>query len=220
MNPVKFAIFAALIVAGLAGASQGSVITQTMSYGPSDTPFSDPLTFNTFNTSAGTLQSVKLILTEGGTVTSSVWNFSPTPSTYSNVTTTGNVSISGPDSTTLTAGFTTLPASGTITTTATPTVVGTMSGSASASATAGSLLAYESTGAGTFLINAVSSITTTGTSNTGLVGFFGSGHLNGTVEVDYTYTPSTSSPVPEPSSLGLIAVGLGGLLTARRFRRR
>jgi len=221
MSYRKLSLIATLAFAALAQSAQAGFISQVDTFPPTDAPFSAPLIFNSFNTSLGTLTAVTIIVTENATVTASVINLTPggATGTYSGVSTTGATSIQGPDGTTVSTSFSTAPASGSITGAFATKQVGSATGGGSTTSNLASSMfgAYEGPTSFQYVVDANGSVTTTGTSTSGVVGFFGTANISGSVEIDYTYTPRA---IPEPASFVMVALGLGGIVAVRRFRRR
>ena len=207
---------AALAFAALGHSAQAGTITQIDPYGPSSTPFSTLLTFNTFDTSLGTLTSVTITVTETGTVTSSVTNTGTTSESYTAASSTGTVTVTGPAGATTSTSLSTSPASGTIGGGNT-LVVGTNTGTASpatVSVPTADFPSYETPPASlTYTVTAAGTVTSTGTSPSGDVFFGGGATVSGNVEVVYNYTTT----VPEPASFAMLALGMGGIFAVRRF---
>ncbi len=208
---------AALAFAALGHSAQAGTITQIDPYGPSSTPFSTLVTFNTFDTSLGTLTSVTVTVTETGTVTSSVTNIGTAASSFTNASSTGTVTVTGPDGTTTSTSLSTTPASGPIAGSSGSVLVGTTTGTASPatiSVPTADFSSYETPPASlTYTITAAGTVTSTGTSPSGDVFFGGGATVSGNVEVVYNYT----STVPEPASFAMLALGMGGIFAVRRF---
>jgi hypothetical protein len=213
-----------LAVMAVAQPASAGIIVQTDTYAMQATPFSDALTFNSFNASLGTLTGVTIQLNETGTVTTFVANFG-TAANYSNVIGTGTVSVTGPNATMVTTSFSSSPYAGNIGagTFFSPTtiVLGTTSGSASttSSVASSSFSFFESPPSTlTYVINAVGSTSASGTSTmgSGPVLYGANATVGGSVVITYTFTAA----VPEPASLGMVVLGLGGICAVRRFRRK
>jgi hypothetical protein len=218
---MKFAFrnltLAALVLAVMAVAQSASAgtITQTVSYTGGSPPFTDVLTFNKFNTALGTLTSVSIELSETSTLSSSVFNSTSSAVSFSNATTSATVTATGPDSTTSTATVTSDPFAGT----ATPngfTNGPSTTATATATSFAASLAPYEGAGTGTFTVStSAAALAYTGDAAVaGALFFGGPATASGSVTIIYTYT----SAIPEPASLGMVALGLGGIFAVRRFR--
>ena len=218
------------VISVLAGLIQAATTTQTQGTGQI-TPGSDTattLTFNKFNTALGTLTEVSLtytIATWGGSY--SVANTTlPLPGTE----VTGNAylgasgyivgsrvpdAISGNQIVASTSGAFDLPVNGNgYDLTGIPADYShRISNSGGADADSGDFGLY--TGAGTYTVTFHSGQYAANTSS-GAVSYSGTAaNSEGTLSIVYTYTP-----VPEPASLGLFAVGGLALFLRRRFSKK
>jgi len=210
-----------LALMAIAQPASAGFMTQTLNYSGGEPPFVDNLTFQKFNTSLGTLTAVTIELTEAGTVTSEVVNFSgvitpPVTASWVGATTSATVTATGPDNTVSSDTLTTTPFSGTSTgfsvTDGPP-----LTASVSATTNATNLALYEGSGTGTYTVTAsASALSSSGTSASPFITFGGTANIDGSVTIDYYYTAA----VPEPASLGMVVLGLGGIYVVRRFRRK
>jgi PEP-CTERM motif len=205
-------------------ASAGLVTdTQTLLIGSEASPLSTlstpstvTLNFNQFDTTLGTLMSVTISLSDSSTVVSQAQNGTSSQGNFTNFENTGTLTVTGPDSTTTSTSLSTTPGSGMVSPGSTITVATAVSNFLSSGPTAvTTLTAYEGVGAGTFNVIAGASNSFSG-SGGGIVFSGGNTSVYGSVTITYTY----SSAVPEPASMAMVAIGLGGVFVVRRFRRR
>ena len=216
----------ALAVAALAmiapiGSARAATVTDMTTFGSSTNPLTVPFTLNLtlhqFDTTLGTLTSVQFILSQTATLTASVGNFSGATTNYSSVTGISIVTVSG-------AGLSTAatssigPYAGADSTLGAFVQVGTGTSTSGSSAFVNSanLASYEGTGSGTYSVEADAMLGAGGSANRSGVAYMATATNYGTLEVIYTYAPAA---VPEPASLGMLGLGLGGLAVARLRRR-
>jgi len=219
----KIAVLA-MLGAGLVIGKTASAdsIVQNFTIPTQTVPFTNPFTFNLFDTTLGTLNSVTIFLGTSATAEVDVINLSPGAKAFSNATATIPITATGPAAITVTDTLTAGPVSGTtnpaaFSTTAVPGVTGSTSNSVGVPTI--DFGSYEGVGGGTALITAASSAGTYGGTGTG-VAFSGSATASGTVTVTYDYTPF-SAATPEPGTWGLLVAGAStGLVLVRRRRRK
>jgi len=193
--------------------------SESMMYPGGAPGFTDILSFAKYDPAlAGgqTLIGVQITVTETGTVFASAFNSSGTTQTVSNVTATENVTVTGPDATTTSASITSDPWSAMIGPgfTQGPTT----NGFGSSTTSAANISDYEGGGPASITISTVGSSLTYGgsASGQGTVFIGGSSSVSGLVTITFITAPA----VPEPASLGMVVLGLGGIYAVRRFRRK
>jgi hypothetical protein len=179
-------------------------------------PLTDTFLLNGFDPSLGTLTGVTLELDTNATAEVDVVNLSPDPGAFTNATASIPVTITGPASTSVTDTLMAGPISGTTTNnpgvTPCPGLPALDSNSTSVPSIDWSLYI----GVGPIVPVTASSTTGTYSGSTASpnVLFGGSAVAGAVTTVTYTYTPT----VPEPASIGLIALAFP-LLAARRRRK-
>lgn len=210
------AAFAAVL--GMAGLANAATISYSGGFTMDLSPGSDTVNLSQFNPALGTLTAVTLDLSGSVQAHVTAENDSAIAGSMG-VDLTGLLGASGPGSLSTSAGIT--QSAGPVSVTASDGTAdsggdyvdfGTISGSNSANNTIISgFSAYVGTGTITFNITGNGGFAVNGVSNSTIhVTDFGG---DGTAKVTYTYTP-----VPEPASLGLFAIG--GLMMIRRRRDR
>lgn len=222
----KLSLLALAVVAlAVPAAAKADFITQTFMNPSMAVPYTYNFAANQFNPSLGTLTSVTFTVTSNVVASVTVVNLNSTAQSFTNATASVPITVTGPNSTAvvLTATGTTAPQSGTV-----GADVGgipgmtmisglTVTASSTTSLTGGALATYIGTGTSSlsFVFGAGNgTYSGTGPSN---VYFGGSAAADAKVVITYTFTPAT---IPEPASLAMVGMGLGGLFVARRFRRR
>ncbi len=203
----------ALAVAVAPGAAMAGVLSQTLTFGPSNEPWTNTFNFTGFNPLLGTLSQVTISATETLAGTAIVSNTNPV--TSPNGTATGTVTETNTLVLGSPIGVTTVNA-----VSSTPITVANgasspsipLAGSATQSAT------YVS-GLSVFVGPWSASGSDTGSSgaafNTGNVTEAFTDQGAASITVTYTYGPT---PVPEPASVAIFAVGLLGLVMVSRRR--
>jgi hypothetical protein len=211
-----------------AHSASAAVESQVIDYGSASSPVAGgntvDLTFNTFNSSLGTLAGATVTLTSVDTVQSVVFDFNGGAGTYSDAMTAGgmetvNSTLDGLSTSTssLSAG----PFAGSIPA-GTPAfgqvVVGsaTQTLTASAAVAPGNLSLYTG-GTGDFMVSVVTGTahSSFSTPTPGLeIGWNANSY--GNVEVDYTYLPSVAVPEPGTIFAGLGLLGYVGVVIMRR----
>ena len=199
--------------------ADAQVIVQPFTIPSQSVPFTNNFTFNLFDTSLGTLNSVSIALATSITAEVDVVNFTPNPQPFTNATASIPVTLTAPDAITETATGVAGPINGTATvlngitpfsglqTTASQSTnvpladfgfyegIGPMTGTLIASATAGNY---------------------SGSANPGVF-FGGSAVASGTITITYLYQPAGT--IPEPGATTFLAAGVLGSL-GMVFRRR
>jgi hypothetical protein len=221
----KIAVLALLGVGLVIGkTASADSITQTFTIPTQTVPFSNPFTFNLFDSTLGTLNSVNIFLGTSATASVNVFNTDPggAPQSFTNATATIPITATGPAGITVTDTLVAGPFSGTtnsgfLSEKVFPGVTGSTSNNVNVpSLDFGS---YEGVGGGTSSLTAASSAGTYGGSGTN-VAFSGSATASGDVVVTYVYTPF-SAATPEPGTWGLLVAGAStGLVLVRRRRMR
>jgi hypothetical protein len=211
---------AALAIAQPASASY----SETLDFGSSSSlistltmpPGSATLSFHQFNTTMGTLTGVTITLNDYTSVVCQATNNTDSQESFSKFYYTGTVAVLGPDGTTTSTSLSTSSDnSGNVTAFSVITVDSTENASLTSGPTSvTSISSYEGSGAGTFNLT-VTPNNSFGGSGSAAVGGYTSTY--GSVTITYEYTPNV---VPEPASMAMVAIGLGGLAIAHRFRRR
>jgi hypothetical protein len=203
-----------------------SIQTVTATYG---TPIQLQNYFNTnstafslFNPNQGTLAAVFISLSSTSTVSSGVKNDSAVYTNGFTVSSTDQVTVTGLDhSTTEMAQLASNQVSGTINPSSKLTNLGPVTGtSSSVSVSQADISDY--IGAGTSELSVSGSTSVFGTVTSGdanpQISFSSAALFSGTITITYEYVPAVS--VPEPASIALVAIGLGGFAAATRLRRR
>ena len=228
MKSKHLAVVLGVAVTGFVGstgisAAQAAVITQTYNFtpAPEPVPYDWNFTFNSFDTSLGTLTGVQVNQILNVTAEVDVFNSTSSAKSFTNATASVPVTLTGPNPTfTLTTTGITTPISG-IANPGFNTFPG-QTGSTSGSISDPNLSIYAlgapvpqswtaSGGNGTF----------SGTSSNGVF-FSGNASAGGSVTLIYTYTPTTtsSSTVPEPTTIfgSIVALGLGVAMRKMRLQ--
>jgi hypothetical protein len=217
----------ALAVLALGHSAQAGFISQIQTYAGGAVPFLDSLSFKQFNNALGTLTKVTITVTEHGTVTATALNIGAA-GTITGFTATGSVMVTGPDDSMTTSRLTTAAYTGGIGS-AYPYLKKNLETVTSSSSTtnnvtsSGAVAAYEGTGIMAYKVSADGEVSITGTTSSPNIFLGGGASLSGSVEIDYTFIASNNSGpavVPEPASIGMVAMGLGGALVVYRRRRR
>jgi len=228
MKSKHLAVVLGVAVTGLVGstgisAAEAATVVQTDNFtpAPEPVPYTWNFTFDSFDTSLGTLAGVNVSLTVNVIAEVDIFNSTSSPQSFANATASSSVTLTGSDPTsTLTITATTTPISG-IANPGFNTFPG-QTGSTSGSISDPNLSIYAlgapvpqswtaSGGNGTF----------SGTSSNGVF-FSGNASAGGSVTLIYTYTPTTtsSSTVPEPTTIfgSIVALGLGVAMRKMRLQ--
>jgi hypothetical protein len=200
-----------------------STETQTLDIGSVSSPLSTlsspgtvTLNFNQFDTTQGTLVSVTIALNDSSTVVSQASNNTGITGSFTNFENTGTLTVTGPDGTNTSTTLSTSPGSGTVSPMSTITVSSVTNNVLSSGPTAvTNITAYEGVGSGKFNVIAGATNNFSGTSD-GIVFSGGNTSVFGSVTITYTF----ATAVPEPASMAMVVIGLGGVFVVRRFRRR
>jgi hypothetical protein len=177
--------------------------------------------FALFNPNLGTLESVSISLSSTSTVASGVVNTSMVSSSNFTVSAIDQVTVTGLNGTTQAmASLASNQVSGTINPNSTLSGLGAVTGTTTSGPVNQPDLS-DYIGTGTAMFSASGKTTVTGVVTGGPVnpnvGFVGSTLFSGSIIVTYSFSPSTS--VPEPASVVMLVIGLGGAAVAARFRR-
>jgi hypothetical protein len=219
------AIMATLLGTTVAASATDFTSTQTVDWSFGTLSGTDPITFNGFDATLGTLTDVHITLTSNATVNSTTFNEagptfvgSPTPVTATATTTvsgSGLLAAVSASSTVTTPGFVGIDPSGF-------TVVGTVTGSDTAHQ---NLFNPPSDLSG--FVGGADTVTLTiaedgseGGSVPGTVFTGNNGSASGSLSIYYSYTPNVVVSSPEPASLLLLGAGMLGLGILRGRRRR
>jgi hypothetical protein len=217
---------AGIALLALSATVKAQVITQTFSVPTTATAFSDPITYNLFNSNLGVLQSVTLSLTSTVTANVNFYNFTelggpfgpPTTESYTNATASVPVSVGGPGGLTASVTGTAGPFSGSssVFETVIPGAPQTLSDSVTITSGLGVWESPPGSATGTLTASAGAG-TYGGSSVTGLTAFGGSATANEAITLTFTYTPPVATPEPGAWALVLASasVSFAGLLRKR-----
>jgi len=228
MKVKQLALILGIAATGFVGstgisAAEAATVTQTYTFNPApeDVPYTWDFTFNSFDESLGTLTGVSVLENLNVTAAVNVYNSSSTSQSFTNATASVPVTLTGPDpSFTLSTTGITTGISGTANPSGVTTFPG-ATGSTQGSISDTNLSDYES---GTVVAQDWSAVagsgTFSGTGPNGTVFFSGTASAGGSITLTYTYTPATTSSVPEPTTIfgSIVALGLG--VAARRMKAR
>jgi hypothetical protein len=207
-----------LALAALAVAPKADAAFETFSHTtPTATvPFTDSFTLPKFDTSLGTLTGITITLSTSVTAEVDIFNATGSPAAFTNATATIPVTLTSPTETVSTT-----------TTATTPTGIAAPGFSAfpgltsNTSSTVTVALAnfgqYEGVGGGSASYSAAFSGGSYSGSSIPGVFFGGTATAGGITSITYTYSPAA---IPEPASMAMVVIGLGGVFAARRYRRR
>ena len=211
----KKAILSTALLALSSSGLGAAIITDSAVVPNTAAAFSTIVNLDRFDTTLGTLQQVRILLSATSSADVTVGNFNGTPQPYTGATTQATMSVTGPESIVVSFILAAGPFSGTA-----PALSLTTVGSANDSDSAFTIVpvinwgSYTGVGPATaaFTVGA-SNLFSTGTGPGGVT-FGGALSAGGTVTVEYTY----ESFVPEPGTYAMLGGGLAliGLIGRRR----
>jgi hypothetical protein len=216
------ALIALTSLGALAGIASASTISFSTTISIQTTPFTTVFSLSDFNTAQGTLTGVNIAYTVTGVPSLQIINTTGATQVFTNGSSITPITVTGPDSTTVSLNESATGLSGTIPAAVGPTAFAgpSFSGSNNANVpnTPAAFAFYE--GAGTFSESfQVESMpgTYNGTAPNGVF-FGGNATAAESVTVTYTFSPAVSG-VPEPGTLLLLGFGLAGLGLIGRKKR-
>jgi len=214
-----FLLTLGLAVLAMAPRADAAILTFSHTTPTATVPFTDTFTLSKFDTTLGTLTGVTVTLSTTVTPEVDVFNSTTSAQNFTNGTASIPVTVTGPSSTSATTTTSFLVPTGVANPGNNPFPGAPVTLSNTTTVAPANFGSFQGVGPGTASFTAAfANGTYSGTSVPGVF-FGGSAAAGGTTTITYTFTPVVVG-APEPSSIALVASGLGGFLVVRRVRRR